>query len=122
MQKSIIQDGKVLKDKQEVELTALEYKILVMLFENKGKIITREQILSYIWDNEENFVNDNTLTVYIKRIREKIEKDPNKPEIIKTVRGLGYKIERQGRNDRDVPNRFKMKQKGQTLKKEKYEY
>ena len=71
----------------------MEYKILVMLFENKGKIITREQILSYIWDNEENFVNDNTLTVYIKRIREKIEKDPNKPEIIKTVRGLGYKIE-----------------------------
>ncbi len=65
-----------------------------MLFENRGKIITREQILSYIWDNEENFVNDNTLTVYIKRIREKIENDPNKPEIIKTVRGLGYKIER----------------------------
>ena len=65
-----------------------------MLFENRGKIITREQILSYIWDNEENFVNDNTLTVYIKRIKEKIENDPNKPEIIKTVRGLGYKIER----------------------------
>ena len=65
-----------------------------MLFENRGKIITREQILSYIWDNEENFVNDNTLTVYIKRIREKIEKDPNKPEIIKTIRGLGYKMER----------------------------
>lgn len=97
MQKSIIQHGKVLKDNQELELTALEYKILVMLFENRGKIMTREQILSYIWDNEENFVNDNTLTVYIKRIREKIENDPNKPEIIKTVRGLGYKIERQGR-------------------------
>ncbi len=64
-----------------------------MLFENRGKIITREQILSYIWDNEENFVNDNTLTVYIKRIREKIENNPNKPEIIKTVRGLGYRIE-----------------------------
>lgn len=64
-----------------------------MLFENKGKMITREQILSYIWDNEENFVNDNTLTVYIKRIREKIEDNPTKPEIIKTVRGLGYKIE-----------------------------
>ena len=64
-----------------------------MLFENKGKIITREQILSYIWDSEGNFVNDNTLTVYIKRIREKIENDPNKPEIIKTIRGLGYKIE-----------------------------
>mgnify|MGYP001851333429 FL=1 len=63
-----------------------------MLFKNKGRIVTREQILSYIWDNEENFVNDNTLTVYIKRIREKIEKDANHPEIIKTVRGLGYKI------------------------------
>ena len=86
--------GKVLKEGKEIELTALEYKILVMLFENRGKMITREQILSYIWDSEENFVNDNTLTVYIKRIREKIEDNPNKPEIIKTVRGLGYKIKR----------------------------
>ena len=74
-------------------MTALEYKVLVMLFENRGRIITREQILSVIWDSEENFVNDNTLTVYIKRIREKIEDNPNKPEIIKTVRGLGYKID-----------------------------
>ena len=86
--------GKVLKEGKEIELTALEYKILVMLFENRGKMITREQILSYIWDSEENFVNDNTLTVYIKRIREKIEDNPNKPEIIRTVRGVGYKIER----------------------------
>ena len=86
--------GKVLKEGKEIELTALEYKILVMLFENRGKMITREQILSYIWDNEQNFVNDNTLTVYIKRIREKIEDNPNKPEIIRTVRGVGYKIER----------------------------
>ena len=85
--------GKVLKEGKEIELTALEYKILVMLFENRGKMITREQILSYIWDSEENFVNDNTLTVYIKRIREKIEDNPNKPEIIKTVRGLGYRID-----------------------------
>ena len=89
-----LSSGKVLKEGKETELTALEYKILVMLFENRGKMITREQILSYIWDSEENFVNDNTLTVYIKRIREKIEDNPNKPEIIKTVRGLGYKIER----------------------------
>ena len=86
--------GKVIKEGKEIELTALEYKILVMLFENRGKMITREQILSYIWDNEQNFVNDNTLTVYIKRIREKIEDNPNKPEIIRTVRGVGYKIER----------------------------
>lgn len=85
--------GKVLKEGKEIELTALEYKILVMLFENRGKMMTREQILSYIWDSEENFVNDNTLTVYIKRIREKIEDNPNKPEIIKTVRGLGYRID-----------------------------
>ena len=85
--------GKVFKHNTEVELTALEYKILVMLFKNRGRIITREQILAYIWDNEEKFVNDNTLSVYIKRIREKIEDNPNKPEIIKTVRGLGYKIE-----------------------------
>ena len=63
-----------------------------MLFENKGKMITREQILSYIWDNEENFVNDNTLTVYIKRLRAKIENDPDNPNIIKTIRRLGYKI------------------------------
>ena len=65
-----------------------------MLFENRGRIISREQILSNIWDKDENYVNDNTLTVYIKRIREKIEKDANNPEIIKTIRGLGYKIEK----------------------------
>ena len=82
----------VLKDDKEVELTALEFKILQMLFENRGRIISRTRILEYIWDENENFVNDNTLTVYIKRIREKIEKDPNNAEIIKTVRGIGYKI------------------------------
>ncbi len=82
----------VLKDGKEIELTALEFKILQMLFENRGMTISRTQILEYIWDENENFVNDNTLTVYIKRIREKIEKDPNQAEIIKTVRGIGYKI------------------------------
>lgn len=87
-------NSKVYKDDKEIELKALEYKILVMLFENRGRIISREQILSNIWDKDENYVNDNTLTVYIKRIREKIEKDANNPEIIKTIRGLGYKIEK----------------------------
>ena len=82
----------VFKDGKEIELTALEFKILQMLFKNKGMTISRTQILEYIWDENENFVNDNTLTVYIKRIREKIEKDPNQAEIIKTVRGIGYKI------------------------------
>ena len=86
--------GIVLKNGKEIELTALEYKILVMLFENRGRIISREQILANIWDENENYVNDNTLTVYIKRIREKIEEDINSPKIIKTIRGLGYKIEK----------------------------
>ena len=63
-----------------------------MLFNNAGNIITREQILDKIWDIAGNFVNDNTLTVYIKRIREKIEDDIANPTIIKTVRGIGYRV------------------------------
>lgn len=85
--------AKVYRDQEEIEMTALEYKILVLLGENQGRIISRGQILANIWDDNENYVNDNTLTVYIKRIREKIEQDPNHPKIIQTVRGLGYKIE-----------------------------
>ena len=84
--------NKVFNDEKEVELTALEYKILLFMFENKGKLVTRGQILTSIWDDNNNFVNDNTLTVYIKRIREKIEKDPNNPKVIKTARGIGYII------------------------------
>lgn len=77
---------------KEIELTALEYKILLFIVENRGKLVTRGQILASIWDNNNNFVNDNTLTVYIKRLREKVELDGNEPRIIKTVRGIGYKI------------------------------
>lgn len=80
--------AKVYKDNKEIIFTSLEYKILVMLFSNQNKLIAREQLLEKIWDIAGNFVNDNTLTVYIKRIREKLE-DEN---IIKTVRGLGYRI------------------------------
>lgn len=80
------------KDDKEVILTALEYRILLMLFNNIGKIVTREQILDKIWDIAGNFVNDNTLTVYIKRIREKIEADQANPKIIKTIRGIGYRV------------------------------
>ena len=65
-----------------------------ILVENRGKLVTREYLLSRIWDISSNFVNDNTLTVYMKRLREKIEDNPNKPEIIKTIRGVGYKIEK----------------------------
>lgn len=83
----------VLKDDKEIVLTALEFKIVSLLFTNIGRIVTREQILDRIWDIAGNFVNDNTLTVYIKRIREKLEKNAQEPEIIKTVRGIGYKVE-----------------------------
>lgn len=80
--------AKVYKDEKEIIFTSLEYKILLMLFTNQNKLITREQLLEKIWDIAGNFVNDNTLTVYIKRIREKLEDET----IIKTVRGLGYRI------------------------------
>lgn len=80
--------AKVYKDEKEIYFTSLEYKILLMLFSNQNKLITREQLLEKIWDIAGNFVNDNTLTVYIKRIREKLGDET----IIKTVRGLGYRI------------------------------
>lgn len=80
--------AKVYKDNEEIIFTSLEYKILLMLFSNQNKLISREQLLEKIWDIAGNFVNDNTLTVYIKRIREKLGDEI----IIKTVRGLGYRI------------------------------
>ena len=83
----------ILKSGSAISLTALEYKILTILFENINRIVTREFLLERIWDISSNFVNDNTLTVYIKRLREKIEDDPNNPKIIKTIKGMGYKIE-----------------------------
>lgn len=86
-----VKSGKVYNKDQEVILTKLEYKILLNLFNNINKLITREEILNDIWDIAGNFVNDNTLTVYIKRIREKIG-DKN-GDIIETVRGLGYRVE-----------------------------
>ena len=85
--------AKVLKDGKDVILTALEYKILITLALEPNVVFSREQILADIWDVNEDFVNDNTLTVYIKRIREKIEDDANNPKIIKTIRGMGYKVE-----------------------------
>ncbi len=91
-QNIVIDDNiaKVYKDDEEIVFTSLEYKILVLLFTNKGLLVTREQILDKIWDVAGNFVNDNTLTVYIKRIREKIDDKDGK--IIQTVRGIGYRV------------------------------
>ncbi len=87
-----LEQAKVLKNGIDVMLTALEYKILLILALNPNTVFTREKILADIWDVNEAYVNDNTLTVYIKRIREKIEDDPMHPKIILTVRGVGYKV------------------------------
>ncbi len=84
--------AKVFKNQQEIFLTTMEYKILLILATNPNMVFTREKILADIWDVNEAYVNDNTLTVYIKRLREKIEDDSNHPKIIETVRGVGYKI------------------------------
>ncbi len=84
------QQAKVTKGGREVILTALEYRLLLTLLLNQGRVLSRGQILGSIWDVDEDFVNDNTLTVYIKRLREKLEDDPQNPMLIKTVRGLGY--------------------------------
>ena len=80
----------VYKAGKEIVFTSLEYKILYMLISNKNILVTREQILDKIWDVAGNFVNDNTLTVYIKRIRNKL--DDKEGKFIQTVRGIGYKV------------------------------
>lgn len=77
----------VYRNGKEIYLTALEHRLLSILIENRGKIVSRQYLLSQIWDCSNNFVNDNTLTVYMKRIREKIEDDVNNPKLVKTVRG-----------------------------------
>lgn len=84
--------GMVSKDGREIFLSALEYRLLLVFFNNKGAVLSRNQLLEEIWDVAGEFVNDNTLTVYIKRLRDKIESDPQNPQVIKTIRGLGYKV------------------------------
>lgn len=83
--------GTVLKSGQEIVLSALEYRLLLTFLGNIGVVLTRNKLLEEIWDAAGEFVNDNTLTVYIKRLREKIETDPADPQIIQTVRGRGYR-------------------------------
>lgn len=86
-------EAKVYKNGNEIILTAMEYRLLLILLNNRGKVLSRTQLLENIWDVDGDFVEDNTLTVYIKRLRDKIEEEPNRPIIIKTVRGLGYMID-----------------------------
>lgn len=84
--------GTVKKDGREVLLSALEYRLLLVFINNPGNIITRDRLLNELWDAAGEFVTDNTLTVYIKRLREKIEDNPANPQIILTVRGTGYRL------------------------------
>lgn len=85
--------GIATKDGKDLYLSALEYKLLLVFINNKGIVLTRNQLLEAIWDIAGEFVNDNTLTVYIKRLREKIEDNPQEPQYIKTVRGMGYRLD-----------------------------
>lgn len=87
-----LQQAKVFKNNQDLGLTAIEYKILLILAIHRNQILSREKILASIWDVNEEYVYDNTLTVYIKRIREKIEDNPSNPQIIETIRNQGYRI------------------------------
>lgn len=82
----------VSRDGEEILLSALEYRLLLVFLNHRGEVLSRNRLLEEIWDAAGDFVNDNTLTVYIKRLREKIEKNPADPRVIKTVRGLGYKV------------------------------
>ena len=85
--------GTAMKNNKDLFLSALEYRLLLVFINNRGIVLTRNQLLDAIWDVAGEYVNDNTLTVYIKRLREKIEDDPTNPQIILTMRGIGYKVE-----------------------------
>lgn len=85
--------GQLFREGEEIYLSALEYRLLVIFIQNRGILLSRNKLLDDIWDIAGDYVNDNTLTVYIKRLREKIEKDQANPTIIKTVRGRGYRMD-----------------------------
>ncbi|KAJ52408.1 DNA-binding response OmpR family regulator [Clostridium tetanomorphum] len=84
-------ENSAFKDGQEIEITSVEYRLLCYLMENENRILTRQQILDYLWDNNGDYIDDNTLSVYIRRLRMKIEKNPSNPKILLTVRRMGYK-------------------------------
>lgn len=88
-----MEKGIVTRNDEEVLLSAMEYRLLTEFVNNRGRILSRNSLLENIWDIAGDYVNDNTLTVYIKRVREKIEDDPQDPQVIKTIRGLGYRMD-----------------------------
>ncbi len=87
-----VSSGAVTRGGAEVFLSALEYRLLLYFLQHKGKLVTREMLRDAIWDSAGEYVSDNALNVYTKRLREKVEADPSDPSIIVTVRGLGYKV------------------------------
>lgn len=83
--------ARVLRDGEEVALSALEYRLLLLFAGNPGGLVTRDAIRDALWDEAGTYIEENTLSVYIKRLRDKIEEDPGHPRLITTVRGLGYR-------------------------------
>jgi two-component system response regulator RegX3 len=84
-------ENRVFKDGAEIELTHAEFRLLCMFMQNPNIVLTRDMLLGRLWDNAGSFVDDNTLSVYIRRLRSKIEDNPESPEFLQTVRGIGYK-------------------------------
>lgn len=89
-----LQTAKVHRNGEEIVLTAMEYKLLLIFLQHRGQNLTRQQILNELWDVAGNFVNDNTLSVYIKRLRKKLE-DSEENQLIHTVRGIGYRMDKE---------------------------
>ncbi len=87
-----LQSGRVMRGGEEILLSAVEYRLLLTFTRSRGQLLTRQQILSDMWDNAGDFVNDNTLTVYVRRLRKKLEEEGDAP-IIQTVRGIGYRMD-----------------------------
>ena len=80
----------IYKNENKIEVTAIEYRLLRYMVENKNQILSKEQILSHIWDVEDKYVDDNIVSVHIRRLRVKIEEEPSNPKFIKTIHGMGY--------------------------------
>ena len=85
--------GRAYLEGKPLELTGAEYRLLCLFLRHDGQVLTRNAILDALWDGNGSYVDDNTLSVYIRRLREKIERDPSRPEYLMTVRGMGYRWE-----------------------------
>lgn len=87
----LLPEGQAYKNGQRLDLTAAEYKLLCLFMKNPGRVLSKEQILNALWDSEGDFIDNSTLTVYMRRLRIKIEDNPSEPQMLLTVRRMGYK-------------------------------